>query len=825
MNRIVSFIIICALVLGLISAAGFSDTVHAKSIHGGDTVDVIIQTDGDTGQVASSVKKIGGKISFTYKNAPVLAVTIPLDAIQEVNNHPNVVKVAKDHLVFISDGTDASDDSRPLQILADSGSAQPAHPITPASISSTESPLGYGFYLYSQAEKIWGDTRFGEGSVVAVVDTGTVPNACLGHAVIGAPGYPDGYNATGDGIPATDPENDWHGTHVGGVIASACNLDFSMKTFDPLYQAISTYLPLKDSTIPVYGQAPGAQIYPVKVFSKKGVGSPLSVILDGLDHLLTLKSDGLLDIDIVNLSFGGPTWYDGRDVLDTFLEKFSEQNMLVITAAGNGGPLPNSIASPATSFDSIAVGALDYAANSRAVYEYLGLTWNLMPGQGLVMRPTDEIRVANNSSRGPMSDGRMGPDISAPGMWSFQLGPNNEIRWASGTSFSAGVVSGIAALLNAYYAGDKGHAKDATADAPLKDLRNSLLLGANRDIVGPSWQEVNTVGFGAVDAEAALQIFKSGNTVLNFPLKTDRLQATVLGNPKAGEKAVFNSPTVSLNPGEAYDLVFAIAPDTSRVTIQVYDIITPDNFEHAYWPNSLKFQVQSAKRSEFIQPIDEYWDPNLSGDQFTVEIEDGLWKLAGAPKAYQPMEPGLMKVSLVGDFANESAVSFKLRLVREQANPSNSRKPIAHSVLKTGNSFSLPVEIPEGLSQVTFDLIWQRDWRKFPTSDIDLLVYDPAGNLASAEGATGNSPERAVIIDPVPGTWMVSIEAIDLPKPDLFRLFMDMEHRNSASNSKDIFHHLTPPFDIIAQQPAKDYFPGIVDDSNSAYIIWLPILP
>ena len=72
---------------------------------------------------------------------------------------------------------------------------------------------------------------------------------------------------------------------------------------------------------------------------------------------------------------------------------------------------------------------------------------------------------------------------------------------------------------------------------------------------------------------------------------------------------------------------------------------------------------------------------------------------------------------------------------------------------------------------------------------------------------------------------MVSIEAIDLPKPDLFRLFMDMEHRNSASNSKDIFHHLTPPFDIIAQQPAKDYFPGIVDDSNSAYIIWLPILP
>jgi subtilisin family serine protease len=829
MNRIISFIVICVLILGLFSAAGWTESAHARSVPGGGTVDVVIQTDGATARVAKNLKKLGGEINQAYKNAPVLAATIPVEAIQALNQHPNVIKVVKDRLVFLSEQGDLKDDPRPLNITANDVTAQLETSITPVLNLSAASPQGYGYFLYSHANQIWRETSQGNGTVVAVVDTGTVPNACLVNAVTGAPGYPHGYNATNDGIPATDPRNDWHGTHVGGVIASACILDFTGKLSDPLYQAISKYLPSKGGHIPVYGQAPGAQIYPVKVFTRNGGGSPISVILDGLDHLLTLNRENLLDIDIVNLSFGGPTWYDGRAILDTFLAKFREQNILVVTAAGNGGPLPNSIASPGTSFESLAVGTLDYAASSRVVYEYLGLTWDLGPGQGEVMRPTDEIRVANLSSRGPMSDGRFGPDISAPGMWSFQFGPNNEPRWASGTSFSAAVVSGVAALLNAFYESNTEYGAPWT-DNKLEntlwvDLRNSLLLGADRDIVGRSWQDINTVGFGAVNAEASFEIFKSGATKLKYPSKAGKLHANVLGNPKSGDMEVFDSPTVSLNPGESYDLLIDIAADTSYMIIQVYDITTPDNAAYAFWPNSLKIQVQSAKRTDFTLPIDEYWDPNLSGDYFTLEIEDGVWKLAGVPRANQPMEPGLMKISLVGDFANEAAISFKLRMLRQQDLPSKPEQPIAKSVLKSGNSYRLPVEVPDGLSRVTFDLVWHRDWRKFPTSDIDLLVYDPAGSLASTQGATGNAPERVEIIDPIPGTWTISIEAIELHKPDQFRLFMETEHKNSASNSKGMIRQLPPPFDIIAQQLAANYFSGIVDDTASTYIIWLPFLP
>jgi subtilisin family serine protease len=815
MKRIVSFIVLFALILGLFSAAGSTDSVYAKSNSGLDTVDVIIQTDGSSMPVAKSLKRLGGMINYSYKNVPVLAATIPGEVVQEVIKHPNVVKVAKDRLVFLSDDGNQEDETRPMHYTVKDLSATIIKSSGQAPLSSAHSPKGYASFLYSRAGQIWQDTSSGNDSVVAVVDTGTVPNVCLAHAVTGAPGYPEGYNATGDGIPATDPRNNWHGTHVGGIIASACKLDFREDLSDPLYQAISTYLPWQDGIVPVYGQAPNAQVYPVKVFETDGGGSPISVILDGLDHLLTLKSENLLDIDVVNLSFGGPTWYDGRDILDTFLAKFREQNILVVAAAGNGGPLPNSIASPATSVDSIAVGALDYAASSRAFYEYLGLIWEFGPGQGMVMRPTGEIRVANMSSRGPMSDGRFGPDISAPGMWSFQFGPINEPRWDSGTSYSAAVVSGTAALLNAYY--EKEHGQDT----PWLALRNSILLGADFDIVGERWQDINAVGYGALDAEAAMQIFKTGATQLNYPIKTGRLRADILGNPMSGDRQVFESGTVSLNPGESYDLVFEIASATSKVNIQVYDITTPDNFTYAFWPNSLKVQIQSAKRTEFPLPIDQYWDPHLSENEFTIEIQDGLWTMAGTPVTYQPMEPGLMKASLIGDFANESPISFKMRVTREKDSPPKPDRPIAMGTLNMGDTFNLPVEIPDGVNQVTFDLVWNRDWRKFPTSDLDLLVFDPAGNLVSLDGATGNTPERAVIIDPVPGTWTICIEAIEVYKTDLFRLFL----KNSTSDSQEMINHLVPPFDIIAQHPSTDPFSGTADDSATPYIIWLPILP
>ena len=93
MNRIVLIVIICVLMVGLFLPAGWNESVHAMNIPGGGTVDVIIQTDGGNTRVAKSLRKMGGEVKLAYKNAPVLAATIPVEGIQEVYSHPNVVKV------------------------------------------------------------------------------------------------------------------------------------------------------------------------------------------------------------------------------------------------------------------------------------------------------------------------------------------------------------------------------------------------------------------------------------------------------------------------------------------------------------------------------------------------------------------------------------------------------------------------------------------------------------------------------------------------------------------------------------------------------------
>ncbi len=754
-----------ALALALLAGMWVPTTAYAGERE--PTVDVIIQVDGSTAALAQHIEALGGRIRFKYRNVPAVAASIPASKLAQVAGFAGVTKIEKDRLVYLHDGlAGGKNEDRPLSYVVQDLAGVEVQAVDPAAIDPGAFPEGYANFLYTGAASTWSLTGAGEGSVVAVVDTGTVPNVCLSHAVIGAPGYPDGFNATGDGIPATDPANHWHGTHVGGVIASACALSFSNPD-DPLYRAISAYLPWPPDFVPIYGQAPLAQLYPVKVFPADGSGTPTSVILAGLDHILTLKKEGLLDIDVVNMSLGGPTVADGLDVFDRFIAELAKASILVVTSAGNEGPKPNSVGSPATSFFSISTGALDYAPSSRVLYEFLGYRYDLGPGQGLVMRPSDEVRVANFSSRGPLSDGRGGPDISALGLWNFQAGPNNELRWAGGTSFSSPTVAGGAALLNAYW---EAQGRETN---PLV-LASVLLRGADPDQVGPAWRAFNDQGYGALDVPAALDLLTSGDWRPPRPKRTGQLEANVLPKARRGQVDTWESSTITLNPSEKFDAVFEISEYTSKVTVEIYDVVAPDNSAYAFWPNALEVHLQSAKRTAFQDPVAVYWYPFWYGDSFDIVVEDGPWTFWGIPWDYQPMEPGLMKLTLAGDYSNEAPVSFKVRITRENLRQPLS-DPVAMGKIKMGESAVIPVEIPAGAATATFDLDWLFKWDKFPTSDIDMFIFDPGFNLVSTAGVSGNAPERAVISGPAPGTWWVYIDGYELYTPDLYRLFVTIE--------------------------------------------------
>lgn len=93
------------------------------------------------------------------------------------------------------------------------------------------------------------------------------------------------------------------------------------------------------------------------------------------------------------------------------------RGMLVVTAMGNFGPADSSIVTPADGDSLVAVGAEDSIGT-----------------------------IANFSSRGPTADGRIKPDVTAPGVAVCVYGPGGPVR-GDGTSFSTPLVAAGAALL------------------------------------------------------------------------------------------------------------------------------------------------------------------------------------------------------------------------------------------------------------------------------------------------------------------------------------------------------------------------------------------
>lgn len=222
-----------------------------------------------------------------------------------------------------------------------------------------------------------------------------------------------------------------HGTHVAAIIAGAMKL--AQSPDDP-------------REIDLQGMAPEAKLYGFKVLKDSGSGED-AFIIKALDLIADLNERaGQLVIHGVNLSLGGnfdPSVFGcGHTPLCQELRRLWRQGVLICLAAGNegyallesqNGVLPAnmdlSIGDPANLDEAIAVGSI-HKSNPHS------------------------YGVSYFSSRGPTADGRMKPDLVAPGenilsarhVWPRQ-GSNASDYYVemSGTSMAAPHVSGLLA--------------------------------------------------------------------------------------------------------------------------------------------------------------------------------------------------------------------------------------------------------------------------------------------------------------------------------------------------------------------------------------------
>lgn len=387
------------------------------------------------------------------------------------------------HLI---DGVDALIPAAVEPLLA----ALPGITVTPdVSVSVQSAPESTGPHTPSDAflqetgsAQLASAGNTGQGVTVAVLDTGIDNLPDFSRRLVG------GVDLTGGNNPYQDSYG--HGTFVAGLIAgngASSNGQYS-------------------------GEAPGARLVSIKVAGADGT-THLGTLISGLEWAVDHQSR--YGIKILNISLGlKPSQSTVLNPLDQAVEAAWNSGIAVVASAGNAGPFNGTILSPGDDPLVITVGALDDMATASG---------------------TDD-EMTDFSSVGPTSpDGWVKPDLvtsgrsvvslAAPGSTIYTSNPSARIGAAnfvgSGTSFSAAITSGAAALVLA----------DNPGLSP-NQIKARLLGNTSPGPVGNPF----TDGHGALNAYAA-----ATSGPMNFSQSAARLAPVRPGR------------TVSLSPARPVD--------------------------------------------------------------------------------------------------------------------------------------------------------------------------------------------------------------------------------------------------------------------------------
>lgn len=240
-----------------------------------------------------------------------------------------------------------------------------------------------------------------------------------------------------------------HGTHVAGIIAGA-----SQPKPDHAPYRAATFVEDRDepqvSDLPACpsGVAPMARLVNLKVLNDDGTG-PASAAILGLEYLRKVNQANVLPtVEGVNMSLGyayDPQIYGcGHSPLCQEVTRAVKSGLVVVISCGNCGYGEVTLSTGQQALAGFGLSITDPANAAAAI------------AVGSVHKTAPHLYgVSYFSSKGPTSDGRMKPDLVAPGekVISCSIHPDKgyEYEEGSGTSVAAPHVSGaIAAFLSAH---------------------------------------------------------------------------------------------------------------------------------------------------------------------------------------------------------------------------------------------------------------------------------------------------------------------------------------------------------------------------------------
>jgi len=258
------------------------------------------------------------------------------------------------------------------------------------------------------------------------------------------------------------PNND-HGTHVAGILGADWIEDYDHED----------HLALGLRTRRMQGICPDINLIDVRVFKENGLTDEFE-LLAAVQYLRWMNERaGSMKVHGANMSLSlihdVRRFACGQTPICDECNEASAAGMVIVAAAGNRGFNMSDMneISAADSFESVSITDPGNAENVITV----GSTHRKRP---------QEYGVSYFSSRGPTGDGRMKPDLVAPGEKIKGPTPNGRSEFKDGTSMSAPHVSGAAALLMARYSEMIG--KPATIKNAL--CGNTTNLGRERYFQG-----------------------------------------------------------------------------------------------------------------------------------------------------------------------------------------------------------------------------------------------------------------------------------------------------------------------------------------------------